>query len=120
MERGKLTRRWKIMLTTPLPTRSASAMPFEDARLWPRFPASVRARPAEQHGAGHAFVDISSSEVVRRRSPTGRGMTAEIIHATHDGQTEYRFRAPVHLLAVYEEASRHDGESLVAGLPRST
>jgi AraC family transcriptional regulator len=47
-------------------------------------------------------------------------MTAEIIHATHDGQTEYRFHAPVHLLAVYEEASRDDGESFVEGLPRST
>jgi AraC family transcriptional regulator len=122
------------MLTTPLPTRSASAIPFdEDARLRPRVPASIRlssrlAGPhdanlgasADTSAAGHALVAISSSEVVRRRSPTGRGMTAEIIDAAHDGRTEYHFRAPVHLLAIYEEASRHDGESMIEGLPRST
>ena len=44
-------------------------------------------------------------------------MAAEIIQATSHTKTEYSFRAPVHLLAVCEEATRECGESFVEGLP---
>jgi AraC family transcriptional regulator len=47
-------------------------------------------------------------------------MAAELIQATAHTKTEYRFRAPVHLLAVFEEGTRKEGESFVEGLPRST
>ena len=66
------------------------------------------------------LVNIAPVNAVRRRSATWQGMAAELVQATSNERTEYRFRAPVHLLAVFEEASRDEGESYVEGLPRST
>jgi AraC family transcriptional regulator len=48
------------------------------------------------------------------------GMTAEVVQATRSERTEYRYNGPRHLLAVYEQGERREGETLVEGLPRST
>jgi AraC family transcriptional regulator len=48
------------------------------------------------------------------------GMAAEFVQSTSHDTTEYRFDAPVHLLAVYEQGVRRDGETFVEGSPRST
>jgi AraC family transcriptional regulator len=130
------------MFTTSSPTRSEAPIPFDEglparppAVLRPGFGTMPQADAARRRsvvpttaeptiddvaGIGHDLVSISPSDISRRRSPTTRGMTAEIVQTARAGRTEYRFRGPVHLLAVYEEASRHDGESSVEGLPRST
>ena len=47
-------------------------------------------------------------------------MAVEIVQATQSERTEYRFNGPRHLLAVYEQGERRDGETFVEGLPRST
>src|SRR5262249_3263085 len=44
----------------------------------------------------------------------------EIVQATSCERVELRFRAPRHLLVVYEQGARRDGETLIEGLPRST
>jgi len=67
-----------------------------------------------------AVVDISPFNAVTRRTAASDGMTAEIIQGTGRIKTEFRFRAPIHLLVVCEEATRDQGESFVEGLPRST
>jgi AraC family transcriptional regulator len=46
-------------------------------------------------------------------------MAAEIVQATRPEKMVFRFRAPLHLLAVYEQGIRSDGETFVDGLPRS-
>jgi AraC family transcriptional regulator len=46
-------------------------------------------------------------------------VAAEIVQATRRDKFEFRFRAPVHLLALYDKAKRRDGETFVEGLPRS-
>jgi AraC family transcriptional regulator len=46
-------------------------------------------------------------------------MAAEVVQATRSDRIESRFRAPVHLLAVYERRMRHEGETFVEGLPCS-
>ncbi len=66
------------------------------------------------------MVEISPANIVKRRTAAWRGMTAEIVQATRRERIEYRFQAPLHLLAVYEQGVRHDGESFVEGLPRSS
>jgi len=48
------------------------------------------------------------------------GMAAEVVQATQPEKIEYRFHAPRHLLVVYEQGVRRDGETFVEGLPRST
>jgi AraC family transcriptional regulator len=70
---------------------------------------------AEQH-----LVKITPGDAAKRRAISRHGMAAEIVQITAQGKIEYRFRAPVHLLVVYEEAAREGGESYVEGLPRSS
>jgi AraC family transcriptional regulator len=65
-------------------------------------------------------VDVSPANIVMRRSAAWNGMRAEIVRATRRERIEYRFQAPLHLLVVYEQCARHDGESFVDGLPRSS
>jgi AraC family transcriptional regulator len=64
-------------------------------------------------------VEISPSDIVKRRAVTWRGISAESVHITDRRRMEYRFCAPVHLLALFEEGVRTDGSTFVEGLPRS-
>ena len=65
-------------------------------------------------------VDISPPEAVKRRTVRGYGMVAESVQSTSQDGIQHRFRAPVHLLVMYEKGVRRDGETFVEGLPRST
>jgi AraC-like DNA-binding protein len=64
-------------------------------------------------------VDVYPPDIVRRRTVAWDGMAAEIVQATRPEKIEFRFRAPLHLLAVYDQGIRSDGETFVDGLPRS-
>ncbi len=63
---------------------------------------------------------IAPSDAVMRRTQICGGMAAEFVQATRRERIEFRFRAPCHLLVVYEQGERGDGETLIEGLPRST
>jgi AraC family transcriptional regulator len=65
-------------------------------------------------------VKISPPELVIRRAVTGHGMAAESVQSASRSKIQYRFRAPMHLLIMYEKGERRDGETFVEGLPRST
>ena len=67
-----------------------------------------------------ATVRISSSDTVTRRTVVCRGVTVEIIQALRPDRIECCFCAPVHLLVLYEQGVRGDGETFVQGLRRST
>ena len=83
-------------------------------------------RVARLTAQGHASSTRSSPRwrFLRRcrQAPavTWNGMAAEIVQATRRQGTEYRFRAQRHLLAVYEQGVRSDGDTFVEGLPRSS
>ena len=64
-------------------------------------------------------VEVYPPDIVRRRAVAWDGMAAEIVQATRPEKIEFRFRAQLHLLAVYEQGIRSDGETFVDGLPRS-
>jgi hypothetical protein len=68
----------------------------------------------------HPVIEISPPDSLARRTATWSGMTAEIVEATRSDRIESCFCAPVHLLAVYERGMRHEGETVVEGLPSST
>jgi AraC family transcriptional regulator len=81
--------------------------------------------PRRWHGwatadAIYPAVEISPSDIVRRRTMTGHGMAAETVQCASRDEVQYRCRAPMHLLVAYEEGERSDGETFVEGLPRST
>jgi AraC family transcriptional regulator len=65
-------------------------------------------------------LEITPANVVTRRTVAWDGIRVEIVQSiTHD-KVEFRFRAPCHLLLVYEEGVRDDGETRIEGLPGST
>lgn len=67
----------------------------------------------------HPTVEIWPPEAAKRRIVSGRGVTVEAVQSTGRGKIQYRFRAPIHLLVMYERGERHSGDSFVEGLPRS-
>ncbi len=64
-------------------------------------------------------VEVYPPHVVKRRTVTSGSMAAEIVQATMHEKIEFRFRAPLHLLAVCDQGMRSDGDTFVEGLPRS-
>jgi len=80
-------------------------------------------RPLVDHRAPAALdrtVEVFPADAAKRRAVSWDGMTAEVVQATRSERTEYRYNGPRHLLAVYEQGERREGETLVEGLPRST
>src|SRR5712672_2275661 len=69
--------------------------------------------------AANHIVEVYPPDLVRRRTVAWDGMAAEIVQATRPEKIEFRFRAPLHLRAVYDQGIRSDGETFVDGLPRS-
>src|SRR3981081_4603020 len=67
-----------------------------------------------------SLIQFSPAESIRRHSVSWDGVVAETVHVTKHARIECRFRAPVHMLAVFEAGERSDGFTFVEGLPRST
>lgn len=65
-------------------------------------------------------VQVSPSNIVKRQAIAWDGMAAEIVQVTQSEKLEFRFRSSFHLLAIYEQGARTDGDTYVEGLPRST
>jgi AraC family transcriptional regulator len=65
-------------------------------------------------------LDIAPAHVVSRRAVAWNGIRVEIVQSVTRDKLEFRLRAPCHLLLVYEEAVREEGETLVDDLPCST
>jgi AraC family transcriptional regulator len=78
---------------------------------------------ASQHAGlaatGNRFVQVHPEHAFRRRAVTWNGMAAEIVQATSSERIELHFEAQLHLLALYDEGSRRNGETFVKGLERS-
>jgi AraC family transcriptional regulator len=130
------------MLTNLLPTRVSSPVPFNgDVRRSPQADLSLPVDRPHRFGTRHgeltgrtaaglagrlnidvvnARVEISPPDIVKRRAVAWDGMAVEIVQATSRQRIEYRFRAPVHLLAVCEQGARSDGDTVIEGLPPSS
>ena len=68
----------------------------------------------------HPVVEISPPQLATRHTVTAHGMAAESVQSANSSKIHYRFRAPMHLLVMYEKGDRRDGATFVEGLPRST
>jgi AraC family transcriptional regulator len=78
---------------------------------------SQRDRPADNRDCA---VKIGPSDAVTRRRETWGGIAAEFVQVTRHETTEFSFWAPCHLLVVYEQGQRREGDTRVEGLPPST
>jgi AraC family transcriptional regulator len=97
--------------------KALSAVERGDEHTEPR--AHLKLGRSMVNPTNHA-VEIHPPHLVRRRTVAWNGMAAEIVQATRPEKIEFRFRAPLHLLAVHEQGIRRDGVTFVDGLPRST
>jgi AraC family transcriptional regulator len=121
------------MLTNPTTTKSvphyASLAMRNSHHLTPS--NEGKGREAVAHPARRAFgilcqvrpeptVEVSPADIVKRRTAAWKGMRAEIVQVTRRERMEVRFRAQSHLLVIYGQGARSDGETMVEGLARST
>src|SRR6476660_5278380 len=67
-----------------------------------------------------SIVEISPPDIARRRLAHWGAIQADNVRVTRREAFEDGFQARRHLLIAYERAERHDGETLIEGLPRST
>jgi AraC family transcriptional regulator len=126
------------MLTSSSATNVASSVPFDyHAPRSPQTSKPLDYRAGARHGtwtvaeAGRLYdrpaagpiapvVEISPPDLVKRRTARWDGLAAEVVQSPTNDRFHYRFRAPMHLLVVYEQGVRRDGETVVEGVPRST
>src|SRR6202163_4153337 len=67
-----------------------------------------------------SIVEISPPDIARRQLANWGAIQADTVRVTRRETFEYSFQARRHLLIAYERAERHDGETLIEGLPKST
>ena len=67
-----------------------------------------------------SIVEISPPDIARRRLANWGAIQADTVKVTRRETFEDGFQARRHLLIVHERAERHDGETLIEGLPKST
>jgi AraC family transcriptional regulator len=76
--------------------------------------------PSSLHSSDRSTVEISPPDIACRRLENWGAIEAEIVKVTRRETFEYGFQARRHLLIAYERAERHEGETFIDGLPRST
>ena len=103
----------------PTPWQAASQCSFDESHL-ERLELHSHLPPEQGRGLCHATVQISPIDSVKRHSIGRHGLLTESIHAPAGSRIEFRFHAPVHLLVMYDEGARCDGETSVNQLESST
>lgn len=78
------------------------------------------ARVSDHSPAPAPSVAFTPPEIARRRKALWRGLTVETVEIVRHIPYDYGLTSPHHLLIAAERAARHDGETVVEGLPRST
>jgi AraC family transcriptional regulator len=68
----------------------------------------------------HPTVQIAPVEFIKRLGTGHPGWFVESIHVPTGRRIEFRFRGHVHLLAMYNEGARRDGETSIDGISPST
>src|ERR1700730_1843682 len=66
------------------------------------------------------IVDIAPANRVKRRITSWSGMTADIVQATSLERIDYCYCGPRHMLVLFDQRVRREGETSVEGLPTSS
>jgi AraC family transcriptional regulator len=72
------------------------------------------------HSSHRSVVEFSPPDIACRRLENWGAIQADTVKVTRRRTFEYGFQARRHLLIAYERAERHEGETLIEGLPKST
>ena len=81
--------------------------------------SDIGIKPSGFRSSLPSIVDISPPDIARRRLANWGAIQADTVKITRRETFEYGFQAPRHLLIAYERAERHEGETLIEGLPKS-
>jgi AraC family transcriptional regulator len=84
-----------------------------------RPPVDIKSSFSSDNRLLHPTVQIAPVEFVKRLGTGCPGWFAESIHASVGRKIELEFQGPVHLLAMYNEGARRDGETSVDGVAPS-
>ena len=76
--------------------------------------------PSGLRSSHRSIVEISPPDIVCRRLAQWGVIQADTVKMTRRGTFEYGFQARRHLLIAHERAERHEGETFIEGLPKST
>jgi len=112
-------------------TSSARSLNIAPAAAWSRLqieenePRAERASGAERRVSDSSNVvgnglAVFPADVVVRRAMAWNSVAVEVIQSITNSGLEFSFRAPCHLLLVYQEGLRDRGETSVAELASST
>jgi AraC family transcriptional regulator len=82
--------------------------------------SSFRSRFPVDGGALQPIVQISPIDTAKRHIAGWQGLTTESIYAPAQRRIECRYSAPFHLLVMYIDGIRRDGETFIDGLAPST
>src|SRR5258708_7544175 len=82
-------------------------------------PAIERGAPRDSNHAADPVVQVSPPDAVSRRSAGGAGIAVEIVQDNRRGRIDYHYRSPLHMLVAYDRGVRHDGRTVIEGLPES-
>jgi len=80
------------------------------------FRSDLESGEAAASGLLDATVQISSLDSVKRHSTGWQGLLTESIYAPAGSRIELNFESSVHLLVMYDEGARREGETLIDGL----
>src|SRR5215475_504945 len=99
--------------------QAANQVSFDDRDLQQELRCDLG--PGEAVGCDlfDAAVQISPIDSVKRHSAGWQGLLTESIYAPAGSKIELRFEGPVHLLVMYDEGARREGETLIEGLDAS-
>jgi AraC family transcriptional regulator len=123
--------RGDAMMTTPLSLRSTPDQTTDKAQIFKQ--VANQGSQQERHLLRSDFVpwhlaksdllattvQISPSDSVKRHITELHGIVIENIYAQAQVRISLRFDAPTHLLVMYDDGARHDGETSINGLPPS-
>ena len=88
--------------------------PFQQSEIRSGFATAPPARDLF-----YETVKISPTDSIKRHSAGRHGIVAESIYAPVRSTIKIHYNARVHLLVLYEDGARRDGETLIDGLPPS-
>jgi AraC family transcriptional regulator len=101
--------------------RDAAESSMNEGHLRGREPRSrFRSSLPVESGVLQPIVQISPIDAVKRHSAGWQGLTTETIYAPAQSRIECRYRGPCHLLVMYVDGVRRDGEAFIDDLPPST
>jgi len=81
-----------------------------------RAPVDIRACESSRRRILHSTLQITPAESVKRLGTGRPGWFVETIHAAIGKRMEFEFQGPVHLLVMYNEGTRRNGETSIDGL----